>query len=133
MTRFRVDLAKMQSTIIDGAVYYKFMPISKYADLVINEKGETFTHYHFNGVTVEQFGSHKLGGLVCQPLCGHRLDRFHASCLTCGYRKSWYGKMPRLLPIKMMYQVFIPRNVPLQKLKDVIRKKLLTLVEMTCT
>lgn len=133
LTRFKVDLTKMKQVIVDDKTFYVFMPISKFSDLLINFRGETFVYYHFKGLNVKDFGEHNLGSMMCQCLCGHKLYRFHASCLTCGYRKAFLGKIPKIVPIKMLYQVFIPSNVRLEKLKDIVRKKLLTLVEMTCS
>ena len=130
--RFHIDKSKAPKFIVDGKTYYFFMPISKLACLVVNDNGKKFVYYHFHGLNMTA-REHPTASMPCQALCGHNLKRFHWSCLNCGYRKSFYGKMPRLLEIKMIYQIYIPHGVRHERIKDAIRKFHLTLAESVST
>ena len=129
MTRFKVDLSRMPKVIIGGEPFWIFMPVSRFASIVVDERVQTWMWYHFDGLKNEEFRQHQLGSMICQPLCGHKLRRFHLSCMRCGYRRVWLKQLPPLLKIKMIYQVFIPTGIPHENLKDTLRKGLLTLVE----
>jgi len=128
MTRFILNPAN--KIVIDGKDYYPFIPISKFAMIVANNKGESYIYYHFEGV---KSIPNKLGSMVCQPLCGHGLKRFHLSCLRCGYRLAWLGKIPRLRKLKMIYSIYIPADLSLARMKDVLRKACLTPAELLST
>ncbi len=132
--RIHVDKTKAPHYIINGVTYYFVMPISKFACVVLNDKNEAFTYYHFKGLK-ETNKQARIVGMPCQQLCGRngRLRRIHISCFRCGYRRAYMGKMPRLLKIKMIYQIYIPTGITCESIKDRLRKLCLTLAESLST
>lgn len=128
MTRFILNPAN--KITIDNKDYFPFMPISKFAMIVADTKGNSYIYYHFEELKPRP---NRLGSMVCQPLCGHRLKRFHVSCFRCGYRLAWLGKIPRLRRLKMIYTVYIPADLKLAKLKDIFRKFHFTMSELLST
>jgi hypothetical protein len=125
----KIAVSTKQPIIIDGKPYYPFIPLSRLAMIVTDGKS-SYIYYHFEGFTPE---SHALGSMVCQSLCGHRLKRFHWSCLRCGYRLAWLGKIPKLRRLKMIYMVYIPAELSFAVLKDKLRRLCLTLAESFST
>lgn len=44
-------------------------------------------------------GLHKAEGTLCSGVCGHKLRRFHFSCLRCRLRRVFFGKIKNPVPI----------------------------------
>ena len=122
----KFTLSSQKFIVIDDKKYYPFIPLSSLAMIVADDKGVAYIYYHFKGFVPQPY---VLGSMVCQPLCRHKLKRFHWSCLRCGYRLVWLGKLPRLRKLKMIYMVYIPAHLTFAVLKDRLRKICLTLAE----
>ena len=64
----------------------------------------------------------------CTQLCNYNLHRPHFTCLTCRFRRVYEGKMPNRIPVKI-HMVFVRLDRKHSKLKNMIIKKLFTLIE----
>jgi hypothetical protein len=132
MPQVRVDAAKCPKFLIGGKLFLGVMPVTKFSTVVTDPTDPNHVAYlfvHFGAVEGVPVGTRALGSMPCQELCGHRLKRWHASCFTCIYRKVWTGKIPSLIPLKMLYTVFISRWQ--SGWKAAVHKRLSTLLEMT--
>jgi len=73
----------------------------------------------------------KKGGTLsmpCQALCGHKLKRFHLTCIFCRARRVWQNKMPQMIPVAL-YVLAIQTSRKGAKWKGKLLKVLLTLSE----
>ena len=95
--------------------------------LVNDESG---MHMYFYPVTHDI--KKKLAALACQPICTKDVCRPHITCLVCKYRKVYYGKMPHVIPIRVL-MICIHTNRRFARIKDAIIKRLAELMELVAT
>lgn len=113
-------------------------PISKYPR---NEDGSillnlTLLHDLPNGkVYIDQFNEYwnVFSGPKkdCHFRCNIARDRPHLTCLHCRYRKWVKGELPDMIRLRR-YCIFDWVDKPNARLKNIIRKPLLTLAEILC-
>jgi len=128
LTRFKVNPNDCPTIMIDGKPYRVFLPITKFSCVVFDEKGQMWQYVEVPQGFEDK--PHALGSMLCQPLCEHELKRFHFSCFKCVERRVWQGKMPKLFRLENPYTVFAWLDRPQRRVKDAIRQRLCSIIEM---
>jgi len=102
--------------------FYYVMEIGK-SMIVRDEYGNLYQRFETT------FNQEKHGILQpsCQELCEHQLSRHHSTCFfSCRHKKALEGKIPKVIRVQPL-TVFVWKDRPYAKIKDVLLKKVFTL------
>lgn len=111
-------------------------PLSKYprnSDGSILLNLSIFSHLPNGTIYIDQFNEYwmvfKGPKRDCHYSCNITHGRIHLTCLSCRYRKWYKGSIPDMIRLRR-YCYFDWVDKPHARIKNIIRKKLLTVVEM---
>lgn len=124
---FNVPLALSQQVVIEGKTFFVFMRINPCSAILIDCKGRYWQY--IAPLTKPIVGKNKFGAFPCQKVCKKNISRPHLFSVGCMYRRVWTGKLPNLFRVKPPYVLFMRYGRKQERIKNMIRQKLLSIVE----